>query len=67
MQELLDRGIGVRRGAMLAHLEPPYANSRVLPISERASRRSLLLPLDSRMSEDELNSVVAALWNLAAR
>jgi dTDP-4-amino-4,6-dideoxygalactose transaminase len=68
MQLLLDRGIATRRGVMLAHLEAPYAgNGRAvrLPVSERASARSLLLPLYPRMTEAEQAVVITALFQLA--
>jgi len=69
MQKLLDRGIATRRGIMLAHREPAYSGiSRgpELPCSQRASDRSLLLPLYPQMTEDELAEVVRALEDLAS-
>ena len=47
MQELLDQGIASRRGIMAAHLEPACAGLRApeLPVTERLTRRSLVLPL----------------------
>ena len=47
MQQLLDRGIATRRGIMAAHLEPACADLAApeLPVTERLTRRSLILPL----------------------
>lgn len=65
MQRLLDAGIATRRGIMLAHLEPPYANSDSspqLPHSRQGSERSLLLPLFPTMTDQQQDAVVAALF-----
>ncbi|HXG08806.1 MAG TPA: DegT/DnrJ/EryC1/StrS family aminotransferase [Gemmataceae bacterium] len=62
MQRLLDRGIATRRGIMLAHCEAPYAGSPPLPLSERASARSFLLPLYPQMTDAEQDRVIAALF-----
>jgi dTDP-4-amino-4,6-dideoxygalactose transaminase len=64
MQRLLDKGISTRRGIMLAHIEPAYANhaqAQSLVHSERASARSILLPLYPQMTGDEQDQVIAAL------
>ena len=63
MQTLLDQGIASRRGIMLSHLEPPYEGSPAMPVSEKASDQSMVLPLFPQMTYDELNQVVAALKN----
>jgi dTDP-4-amino-4,6-dideoxygalactose transaminase len=65
MQRLLDQGIASRRGVMLSHLEPPYADAPDavrLPVSEEASDRSLLLPLYPQMTEAEQDQVIRALY-----
>jgi dTDP-4-amino-4,6-dideoxygalactose transaminase len=67
LQRLLDRDIAGRRGIMLAHREPPYAGARPLPISERASDRSLLLPLYPQMTREQQEQVVAVLFEAAGR
>lgn len=69
LQRLLDRGIAGRRGIMLAHREPPYANTcRVdLPASEKASDRSLLVPLYQQMTQQEQDFVIKALFEEAKR
>ena len=67
MQRLLDAGISTRRGIMLAHLEPAYADAQPLPPlpqSEKASGRSILLPLYPQMSAAENAAVVRAVFDL---
>jgi perosamine synthetase len=66
MQSLLAQGIATRRGVMCSHLEPAYADRgtarwTVLPESERAQRRSLILPLYHAMTEQQQDRVVQAL------
>ena len=63
MQELLEQGIATRRGIMLAHREIASADLPMppLPISERASDRSLLLPLYPQMTDDEQSQVLSAI------
>jgi dTDP-4-amino-4,6-dideoxygalactose transaminase len=64
MQALLDAGVSSRRGIMTAHREPAYTavyGVQALPVTERASDRSLLLPLFPEMTKDEQDQVVAAL------
>jgi perosamine synthetase len=66
MQRLLDLGISTRRGIMLSHMEPAYAGHGLpnsLRHSERASARSLLLPLYPQMTSDEQDRVVGALFS----
>ncbi len=61
MQQLLDAGIATRRGIMLAHEEPPYADGAArcpLPCSEQASRRSLLVPIYPTMSARDQETVI---------
>jgi perosamine synthetase len=56
-------GISPRRGIMAAHLEPAYAaRPRVhLPVTERLTAESLILPLFHQMTESEQDRVVAVL------
>jgi perosamine synthetase len=69
MQHLLDRGIATRRGIMAAHLEPAFAgrSAPALPVTERLTRRSLILPLFHAMGEDELGRVAEALAEAVAQ
>lgn len=62
MQRLLDRGIATRRGIMLSHREAPYLGTAVLPISEKASDQSILLPLFPQLTEAQQDEVIAALF-----
>lgn len=67
MQALLELGVSTRRGIMLAHQEPPYADFHVrakLPHSEKASLRSLLVPLSPQMTEKEQDRVIQSLFGL---
>lgn len=62
MQRMLDLGIATRRGIMNAHREAPYAAARaVLPVSERAQDRTILLPLFPALTDPEQDRVIAAL------
>jgi perosamine synthetase len=63
MQELLDQGIATRRGIMAAHLEPACAGlaTGALPVTERLTRRSLILPLFHGMGDADVEHVAAAL------
>jgi dTDP-4-amino-4,6-dideoxygalactose transaminase len=60
---LAEEGISARRGIMAAHLEPAYASarSRDLPVTERLTARSLILPLFHDLTEDQQDLVVARL------
>ena len=66
MQRMLDEGIATRRGAMNAHSEAAYppgswrAPAR-LAASERATERTVVLPLYHQMTIDEQDRVVRAL------
>lgn len=63
---LAAEGISARRGIMAAHLEPAYAGTltRPLPITERLTRDSLILPLHHRLTADDQERVVATLRRL---
>lgn len=64
MQHMLDLGVATRRGIMCAHMEASYAGQplrRPLPRSEDARDRSILLPLYPQMTDEEQQTVVAAL------
>jgi dTDP-4-amino-4,6-dideoxygalactose transaminase len=68
MQELLDQGVASRRGIMAAHLEPACAGlpAPELPVTERLTRRSLILPLFHGMDEGQLERVAEALAGAVA-
>ena len=64
MAALAERGIATRRGVMASHLEPFYRKrypDLTLPVTERATAETLLLPLYVRMTEAEQDEVVSAL------
>jgi dTDP-4-amino-4,6-dideoxygalactose transaminase len=63
MQALLDQGIATRRGIMAAHLEPACRDLPVteLPVTERLTRRSLILPLFHDLAAAEIERVAEAL------
>ncbi len=60
---LAEAGISARRGIMAAHLEPAYAGHAAapLPVTERISRDSLILPLFHSMTEEQQDRVAAVL------
>ncbi|MEU2778593.1 DegT/DnrJ/EryC1/StrS family aminotransferase, partial [Streptomyces sp. NPDC007162] len=66
---LSEAGVSARRGIMAAHLEPAYADHprAPLPVTERISRDSLILPLFHTMTEAQQDRVVAALREQARR
>jgi perosamine synthetase len=63
LAHLAARGISARRGIMAAHLEPAYAGHphRALPVTERLTTRSLILPLHHELTADEQLRVAGAL------
>jgi dTDP-4-amino-4,6-dideoxygalactose transaminase len=67
MQEMLEAGVATRRGVMAVHLEPYYQqrfpNTR-LPLTERATRRTLLLPNYATMTEGEQEYVIEHLCRI---
>lgn len=77
MQTLLDQGISTRRGVMNIHLESAYgdpASSRrasSLEQSEKAQAGSIILPVFTQMSDDDISRVAevldAVLGNIVPR
>ena len=57
---LADNGISARRGIMAAHLEPAYAaeTPTCLPVTERLTANSLILPLFHQLTEAEQDHVI---------
>ncbi|MFI8965789.1 aminotransferase class I/II-fold pyridoxal phosphate-dependent enzyme [Streptomyces sp. NPDC053493] len=66
---LAEAGVSARRGIMASHLEPAYEGHPAgpLPVTERISRDSLILPLFHTMTEEQQDRVVAVLREAAAR
>lgn len=64
MERMLAQGIATRRGVMAIHLEPYYrrrCGHIHLPVTEEATRQTMLLPLFATMTEGEQDMVVEAL------
>jgi perosamine synthetase len=63
MVRMTEQGISPRRGIMAAHLEPAYAGHPHvdLPVTERLTRNTLVLPLFDELTDDEQDAVVAAI------
>ncbi len=63
LEALAEAGVSARRGIMAAHLEPAYQGhpAAPLPVTERISRDSLILPLFHTMTEQQQDRVVAVL------
>jgi perosamine synthetase len=62
-QILLDAGVAAKRGVMAIHRERSYTETygdQSLPLTEKASDSSLLLPIYPQMTEAEQDFVVAA-------
>lgn len=66
---LAEAGVSARRGIMAAHLEPAYRGHPhgPLPVTERLSRDSLILPLFHTMTAGQQDRVVAVLREAAKR
>jgi perosamine synthetase len=57
---LADAGVSARRGIMAAHLEPAYTGAKSsLPVTERLTEHSLILPLFHEMSQAHQDQVVS--------
>jgi dTDP-4-amino-4,6-dideoxygalactose transaminase len=61
---LAEADISARRGIMAAHLEPVYAYTRPsLPVTERLTARSLILPLFHQMTQAQQDQVVSVVMS----
>jgi len=68
MRLFADAGISVRRGIMAAHLEPAYAETGThLPVTERLTKQSLILPLFHDMTLSQQEQVVSVVTSAALR
>jgi len=63
LRRFLAEGVSPRRGIMASHLEPAYASRShgPLPVTERLTRRTVILPLYHEMTEAEQDRVVDVL------
>lgn len=63
-------GVSARRGIMAAHRQPPYAASASLraplPITERLTDRTLILPVFHELQDAQVEYVIALLQSAAA-
>jgi perosamine synthetase len=61
LRMLADAGVSARRGIMASHLEPAYAGVPCppLPVTERITAGSLILPLFHELTEEEQDLVVS--------
>jgi perosamine synthetase len=67
MEKMLDAGIATRRGIMTSHRETAYkeeCKNILLPISEDAADRSILLPLYVPMSKEEVQKVITTFTSI---
>jgi dTDP-4-amino-4,6-dideoxygalactose transaminase len=64
---LAGEGVSARAGIMAAHRQPAYADHPHvdLPVTERLTDNTLILPLFHTMSEDEQATVVGAIRGAA--
>jgi perosamine synthetase len=69
LQRLADAGISARRGIMAAHLEPAYRDvvHHPLPVTERLTARTLILPLFHDLTEAQQDLVVSVIADAAVR
>ena len=63
MRRFAAAGVSARRGIMAAHLEPAYGgrNSALLPVTERLTASSVILPLFHELTESEQDVVVSVI------
>ena len=67
MAKLLKKGIATRRGAMAIHLEPYYKKkftSLSLPLTEKAAKTTIVLPLYHDMTTKDQNYVASSIRTL---
>jgi len=64
MTNLLRRGIATRRGVMASHLEKTYTDRGVrqsLPVTEEATKTTMLIPLFADMTDEQQDWVIDSL------
>jgi perosamine synthetase len=67
LQRLAEAGVSARRGIMASHLEPAFAGlaHRRLPVTERLTAETLILPLFHDLTEAEQDIVVSVIADAA--
>lgn len=68
LAHLASRDVSARRGIMAAHRQPAYKGHPAgpLPVTERLSDNTLILPVYHRMTADDQDRVIAAVCEAAA-
>jgi perosamine synthetase len=63
LRQLAQAGVSARRGIMAAHLEPAYEGFArgPLPVTERLTARTLILPLFHDLTESEQDMIVSVI------
>ena len=69
LAHLAARDISARRGIMAAHRQPAYKGhpSAPLPVTERLTDNTLILPLYHQMTDDEQQRVIDAVLERGGR
>lgn len=67
LEVLGEHDISARRGIMAAHRQPPYAGQAMapLPVTERLTDRSLILPVFHQMTDEQQGRVIEAVRSAA--
>ncbi|MFC7621392.1 DegT/DnrJ/EryC1/StrS family aminotransferase [Microlunatus sp. GCM10028923] len=67
--KLAEHGISARRGIMAAHRQPPHREliTAPLPVTERLTDHTLILPLYHRLTEDDQDRVIGVLSEAGRR
>lgn len=69
MQQMMDAGVSTRRGVMTSHREPAYAHfcqNVSLPVTERVSDDSIILPLYVPMLQEDVQKVIEVFTRLVS-
>ena len=70
LAKLAEDGISARRGIMASHLQPAYAGHSgytvALPVTERLTANTLILPLYHDLREEEQDRVIASVLSASA-
>ncbi len=70
LEALADADVSARRGIMASHLQPAYrgldSGDTPLPVTERLTNNTLILPVFHQMTDSEQDRVIEALRNAAA-
>jgi dTDP-4-amino-4,6-dideoxygalactose transaminase len=70
LEALLYQGVSARRGIMASHTEPAYREAVAglsLPVTEKVTSRSVILPVFHQMTEGDQRRVISALRDVLQR